>query len=417
VPLRKRFEFFQMPSEHYFFFRPMVAADRSWAAIDWQSTNPQTTDSAELTRCFFESTAAPLASLLPMIAPLPASAIEKIEFFTAFDERQVIFVVSGASLDNPQLLPLCQQLRSKGYRFAVQVDNEKMLRTIPLAVFDYLLFDATQARQEFSASELGFATDLGFRKIAANVGSHEMFGWLADKTFHWSDSHFLVSHNPHSAKEPDLTRLKLLRLLNLVRQDGDTREIEGIFREEPKLSYNLLRLVNSAAVGARTRISNFSQAIALLGRRQLQRWLQMLIYADHLADGHAPNPLMQLAAARGRQMELLGAALVPPPDIDELSDNAFLIGLFSLLDVLLNMSTKEILKELPMHDAVADALLAQGQGGVLGRLLAAIIAGEAGQFSAAETALHELGIDATTHAKAQVAAIHWASLINIDHHD
>jgi EAL and modified HD-GYP domain-containing signal transduction protein len=375
------------------------------------------TDSAELTRCYFESAAAPLASLLPMIAPLPATAIEKSEFFTAFGERQVIFVVPGASLENPRVLSLCKHLRSQGYRFGVQVDNLAMLRTIPVAVFDYLQFDATQARQEISASELAFATDLGFRKIAAKVGSHEMFGWLAEKSFHWSDSHFLVSHNPHNAKEPDLTRLKLLKLLNLVRQDGDTREIEGIFREEPKLSYNLLRLVNSAAVGARTRISNFSQAIALLGRRQLQRWLQMLIYADHLADGHAPNPLMQLAAARGRQMELLSAALVPPPDLSDVSDNAFLIGLFSLLDVLLNLPIKEILKELPMHDAVADALLARGQGGVLGQLLAAIIAGEAGQFSSAEAALRELGIDAITHAKAQVAALHWANLINIDHHD
>jgi EAL and modified HD-GYP domain-containing signal transduction protein len=406
-----------MPSEPYFFFRPIVAADHSWAAIDWQSTSPQTTDSTELTRCFSESAAAPLASLLPMLAPLPSSAIEKSDFFAAFDEHQVIFVVPCASLDNPRLLSLCKHLRSRGYRFAVQVDNQAALRTIPLAVFDYLQFDATQARQEFSASELGFATDVGFRKIATKVGSHEMFGWLTEKTFHWSDSHFLVSHNPQNAKEPDLTRLKLLRLLNLVRQDGDTREIEGIFREEPKLSYNLLRLVNSAAVGARTRISNFSQAIALLGRRQLQRWLQMLIYADHLADGHAPNPLMQLAAARGRQMELLAAALVPPPDIDELSDNAFLIGLFSLLDVLLNLPTKEILKELPMHDAVAEALLAHGQGGILGRLLAAIIAGEAGQFSFAEAALRELGIDATMHARAQVASLHWASLININNHD
>jgi len=68
-----------------------------------------------------------------------------------------------------------------------------------------------------------------------------MFRWLSDKGIDWSSSQFLSARDPQLGNEPDLTRLKLLKLLNLVRNDGDTREIEGIFREEPKLSYNLLR--------------------------------------------------------------------------------------------------------------------------------------------------------------------------------
>jgi EAL and modified HD-GYP domain-containing signal transduction protein len=244
-----------------------------------------------------------------------------------------------------------------------------------------------------------------------------MFGWLTEKKFDWCDSHFLTVRNPLAGPEPDLTRLKLLKLLNLVRQDGDTREIEGIFREEPKLSYNLLRLVNSVAVGARTRISNFSQAIAILGRRQLQRWLQLLIYADNLANGNAPNPLMQLAAARGRLMELLSVAIEPEPDIPDLSDNAFMTGLFSLLDVLINLPMKEILKELPLQPEVVDALNSPADDGIFGQLLSAIIAGESGNFSDAEAIFSGLGISPATHAKSQVTALYWAARINIDNHD
>ena len=222
--------------------------------------------------------------------------------------------------------------------------------------------------------------------------------------------------NPNARKEPDLARLKLLKLLNLVKQDGDTREIEAIFREEPKLAFNLLRLVNSVAVGARTKISNFSQAIAILGRRQLQRWLQLLIYADNLAEANTPNPLMQLAAARGRQMELLSAVIKHQDSTPELTDNAFITGLFSLLDVLINMPMDEILKELPVHDEIAEALSAE-RGGILGRILAAVIAGESGNYAAAEATFSELSISPPTHSRAQVQALYWANRINIESHD
>lgn len=403
--------------EPYFFIRPMLAADRSWAALDWQSGALFNNDCTDLERCFTEAAAAPLARLLPMVVPVNPECIEQTAFVDRFDSRQVVFILPAATLENSQTLARCKQLRSRGNRFGLHINRADLLRQLPVAAFDCLWLDAAFARQDLTAIDLIYANDAGFRKIATKVGSHEMFGWLTDKKFEWCDSHFLTVRNPLAGPEPDLTRLKLLKLLNLVRQDGDTREIEGIFREEPKLSYNLLRLVNSVAVGARTRISNFSQAIAILGRRQLQRWLQLLIYADNLASGNAPNPLMQLAAARGRLMELLSVGIDPAPDIPDLSDNAFMTGLFSLLDVLINLPMKEILKELPLQPEVVDALNDQADDGILGLLLSAIIAGESGNFSDAEAILSGLGINPAMHAKSQVTALYWAARINIDNHD
>jgi EAL and modified HD-GYP domain-containing signal transduction protein len=411
-----------MPSP-YFYFRPILAADRSWVAFDWR--RGETGDVSEISefngaehvKCFNDAAAAPLANLLPLLTPIAPAALESASFADSFDPRHVIFALPGASIENKQTLARCSQLRSRGYRFGLHLDSADRLRKIPVATFGFLQLDSTFARQELSAIDLIYVQDAGFNKIATHVGSHEMFGWLSGKGFDWYESEFLTRRNPQSDREPDLTRLKLLKLLNLVKQDGDTREIEAIFREEPKLSYNLLRLVNSVAVGARTKISSFSQAIAILGRRQLQRWLQLLIYADNLADGHAPNPLMQIAAARGRQMELLVETIDPVPDMPGLKDNAFMTGLFSLLDVLINMPMNEILRELPLHDEVASALLAPAADGVLGQILSAIVAGESGNFATAAAQLSALGIGADVHAKAQVTALYWASRINTDNHD
>lgn len=401
----------------YFFFRPILAPDRSWAALDWQSEAPNETASSMFVQCFADSAAAPLAKVLPLVMPIQAEFVLQSEFLKAFDGDPVTFVLPESALGNDTVINQCKALRDRAKPLALQLETPGSLRKIPLAAFDAIRLDASFARQELSALDLIYAKDAGFRKIATHVDSYEMFGWLAGKEIEWSDSHFLTTPNPELGKEPDLARLKLLKLLHLVKQDGDTREIEAIFREEAKLSYNLLRLVNSVAVGARTKISNFSQAIAILGRRQLQRWLQLLIYANNLADGNAPNPLMQLAAARGRQMELLSAAIEPIPDVPELTDNAFLAGLFSLLSVLINLPMNEILKEIPLQDAVVDALNNPADDGVLGRLLTAVTVGEAGNFAAAGRILADLGISPAVHAKSQVTAYYWASRINVDNHD
>jgi c-di-GMP phosphodiesterase len=411
--------------EPYFFFRPILAADRSWVAIDCQPGVAGANDSAGLVSCFAESGAADLAELLHIVTPLDPAWLEDGAFVDGFNTNRIVFVLPAASLDNPQLIARCQELRARGKRFGIDIDHAELLRKVPAAVFDYLRVDATFARQDIPIAELKYARHVGFHQIATRVDTHEMFEALSDKGIDWYDSRFLTVRNPHFGKEPDLTRLKLLKLLNLVRHDGDTHAIEAIFREEPKLSYNLLRLVNSVAVGARPKISNFSQAIALLGRRQLQRWLQLLIYADHLAHGDAANPLMQIAAARGHQMELLASTIAPRPDIPDFIDNAFMTGLFSLLEVLINLPMAEILKELPLHESANEALLScvngnepgENHGGILCQLLAAIVATEARNFSGAETILARLGISPAAYAKSQVAALHWASRINADVED
>jgi EAL and modified HD-GYP domain-containing signal transduction protein len=295
----------------------------------------------------------------------------------------------------------------------LHVESATEVRRIPVAAFDYLHFDADFARHQLSAPDLLYTNDAGFHKIAGAVDSHELFNWLTVNGYHLCHSSFVTVRAPAANKAPDLTRLKLLKLLTLVAQDADTREIEEIFREEPKLSHNLLRLVNSVAVGARASIGSFRQAITMLGRRQLQRWLQLLIYADQLAHTSEPNPLMQLAAARGRQMELLAGAIEPPINIKDFGDTAFMTGIFSLLDVLLNLPMEQILDALPLQKDIHDAL--ETRQGVLGHLLTAITAGEAGDFSSAADTLNKLGISPVRHATAQTAAFFWASGINLDH--
>jgi len=273
--------------------------------------------------------------------------------------------------------------------------------------WEHLLITISQARTlpQFTLQGLSARTTI----VATGVQNHSDRDWAHGNACTLCSGEYLMTRAA-PGKKADTTRQKMLRLLALIAQDADTAELDQIFRQESKLSYSLLRLVNSAAIAPRTPITSFAQAINMLGRRQLERWLQLLIYADPENDHH-PNPLLYKAAVRGRLMELLVTGLkTPPPELPNLADAAFMIGSFSLLDVLLNMPMAEILQQLPLASVVNDALA--HHGGTAGKLLQALEAADRRNLPAAGKILEELAIAPTRFVDAQMQALSWAGRIH-----
>lgn len=205
-----------------------------------------------------------------------------------------------------------------------------------------------------------------------------------------------VSIDRTQVQHDGTTRTHLLALLGLLARDADARELETQLKQDPGLSYHLLRLVNSAAFAPSSPINSFGQAINLLGRRQLQRWLQLLMYARQQQDGR-PNPLLPIAALRGAHMEALCQQQGGGRDEQEL---AFMVGVFSLLDVLLGMTMEEIVGALNLMPAAVSALLKRA--GALGQLLRMVESGASG------AQLDIAGIDARQWWHSQVQAYAWA---------
>ena len=184
------------------------------------------------------------------------------------------------------------------------------------------------------------------------------------------------------------------------------------------LTVNLLRLINSAASGMTTEITSLRHAITLLGRRQLLRWLQLLLYSGLSGTRQAVNPLLQLAATRGRLMELL-LERVSEASLGgrEGTDQAYMVGILSLMPALFGSSMSDVLVQLPVtrpvHDALAD------HGGTLGDLLSLVKCLEdssgkpppgAPDQRQAKTLLHRLpGIDANYANSSLSAALSWAN--------
>lgn len=195
------------------------------------------------------------------------------------------------------------------------------------------------------------------------------------------------------------------QLMELIVANADNREIETVFRQDPALSYHLLRLVNSAGIGTGRQIDSLSQALLALGRQQLRRWLNLLLFAARRDDPRAAM-LLARATVRGRSMELLARTRgLDSADVDR----AFMIGMFSLLDVLFGMPLREILALLPLGPESADALLKQE--GALGSLLATQLAAESLDFPVLADFLERNDLTAENFWSATLAAHIWMAAI------
>lgn len=169
----------------------------------------------------------------------------------------------------------------------------------------------------------------------------------------WLAGDWYLKLPPRGTAAQTASRQRAMALLQLLTQDADTHELEAVFRQDPTLSYQLLRLVNSAAIGARREITSFSQAILLLGRQALKRWVNLLLFAARDDD---PRSAMLLAhvCLRARGLELLAQA-AGQDRLDQ--DEAFMAGMLSILDTLLGQPLPEVLQPLRLSDTCAKACL------------------------------------------------------------
>ena len=207
------------------------------------------------------------------------------------------------------------------------------------------------------------------------------------------------------------SQMALLRLLGMVLEDADVAELEAVFKREPGLTMNLMRLTNSVATGVRVKVTSLRHAITLLGRRQLQRWLQLLMYTKP-RPGTEPisSPLMQLAATRGKLMELLAGQI--EPGRQEFEDQAFMVGIISLMPALMGVPMAEILNGISLGNTVREAL--EAQTGTLGKMLDLT---EALEGNDGETC-HDLtarlpGLDADRVNACHTQALIWANNIGV----
>ncbi|MET0321773.1 MAG: HDOD domain-containing protein [Duganella sp.] len=221
----------------------------------------------------------------------------------------------------------------------------------------------------------------------------------------WTEGEWFMAAPPSPVGAQVASRALALHLVQLVSADADTHEIEAALRQDPTLSYHLLRLVNSLGMSTGRRVTSFSQAILILGRSQLRRWLNLMLFSSREGDRRSPM-LLARVAVRARTMELLARDTGLSKTQQEL---AFMVGMFSLLGVLFGMALPDVLKPLTISESVQQALLAHE--GELGQLLSLVEAAERDDHQALAPALLALQVEPAQFGQIVVEAYLWMQTI------
>jgi c-di-GMP-related signal transduction protein len=303
-------------------------------------------------------------------------------------------------------LPNLQDIKRRGFRLAFDYSVLTQPYAPWLALASFIKFDLSVIRPQSIGSFVKLAQAKTTAQLIAErvetPGQYAMVADLGVKLFQgfWFAKPVLVQGQ--SARPGQAA---ILQLINLVRKQASTAEIEEVLKRDPTLSFNLLRFINSAGFGMRSEVTSFKHAVMLLGLNRLFKWAALLLTTSHGSD--MPPAVGTTAVARGRLMELLAGELLPPDDCD----NAFVVGVFSLLDTMLGMSMEAALATLALPESVTQALL--HRTGPLAPFLELTVACETGDDEAFARTANLLGLDNNQVNWAHVQALGWAETMGL----
>lgn len=251
------------------------------------------------------------------------------------------------------LLARCRELVAQGVPLALddftyRPEYEPFLKICAYVKLDAARYDALTLGQRVAEIQGKAAPVL----IACKVETQDAFEAYRQLSFSLFQGYYFTHLQPAAPHRLDSDRLRVIELLNLVMNRAELAELEAKVKLDPGLSYKLLNFVNSPANGLQQKIRSIGHVLTLLGYDQLYRWLTLLLFTSGNIDARS-RTLLKSALVRARFTETLGKDRFKPAE----QGGLFIVGIFSLLDALLNVPMEQALARLNLPQAVVDALV------------------------------------------------------------
>ena len=297
---------------------------------------------------------------------------------------KAVIEIAPSTPCNSEIIPACESLKSAGYRLSLAGWAGQKERRPLAAHCDYLRVDLKTMKPAEQSSTLNLARDLNSTLVAAGVDSWEEHRRARSLGFRCFQGDFFLRPQIFRRREISGTRRNALRLLQAILKDPlDLVQIETVVRDEPALTYKLLRYLNSPAMERKVEVRSIRNAISLLGEKEFRRWASLVAVVTPAAD--KPNELLRTGLTRAYFCEQLALRRDAAPAYDY-----FFAGLISVMDAVLDRPLEEIANELALSDAARKALL--GESGEIYEALQAAKAYESGQWSLFQDAMKRLSL-------------------------
>ncbi|MBI3802413.1 MAG: HDOD domain-containing protein [Nitrospirae bacterium] len=303
---------------------------------------------------------------------------------------------------DPAVLAAVRKLKQAGYLIALDdfVNHPHLKPLVDLTDIIKVDFLATDKKEQAALAE--HYAPRGIQLAAEKVETRDAFEEALKLGYTYFQGYFFAKPTIIVGKEVPGFKLNYLRILQEIQQPELNHEkVEEILKTEVSLSYKLLRYINSAFFGWRVEIRSIQHAVVMLGEDDFKRWASFIALSSMGKD--KPNELVFQAILRARLLE----RLAPAVRLSERAQDLFLMGLFSLIDAIVDRPIVDILIDLPIADDIKAALL--GERGRLRDIYEMAVAygqGAWGPFS--ELALKQ-GVDESRLPPIYREALEWAS--------
>jgi c-di-GMP-related signal transduction protein len=321
------------------------------------------------------------------------------DYITLLPSVQAVAEILETVPADDLVVAACRRLKEAGYiialdDFAVNDPREPLTDLADIIKVD--LRDTSPADAAAMVKRYG---PWRCRMLAEKVETREEF--LASKKagFLYFQGYFFRRPELMTAHEIPANRLNYLRMLTAVSQpELDVHQMENLVKSEAALCYRLLRYLNSAAFGFTAEIRSVKHALAILGEREVRRWIRLVAT---LGAGQGKSTDLVLAAlVRARFCELLS------PKVQHGKTDLFLMGMLSLMDVMLEIPMRQVLENVPI-DLESKAVLL-GESSSVQPFYQLMLAQEAGDWKTVNERTTQLSLAESDVATAYLQAMQWA---------
>jgi EAL and modified HD-GYP domain-containing signal transduction protein len=324
------------------------------------------------------------------------------KFPSLLPKDQIVVEILETIQPGKRLLSEVQFLKEQGYQIALDdYIHQKVWRHF-YPYIDIIKIDFRTTSQPLMHEIIAAIADFPhIRLLAEKVETIEEFQLALNMGFSYFQGYFFSKPEMLKSKALSPAQMTLAELLyETSKSEMDLTVITQIFQRDVHLSYKLLRYSNSAVFKRRSEIETIKQALVVLGQDELKKFLSVLFTAQVCSE--KPAELMRLAMTRAKFAEGI-AAIHRKTDIAK----AFLTGMMSLMDAILDEPMTAVISKLPLSKDIKDALM--GEPGLLSEYLVLVKCYEQAQWLQANESIEQLGLDAVGVPDAYHEAVQWAN--------
>jgi c-di-GMP-related signal transduction protein len=320
------------------------------------------------------------------------------------DPKRVILEILESVNPSKEVAEACHDLRQHGYELALDdfIGDSKWAPLLPFVHFlkvDYKLSNELTQHQ-IASQFLPRGMALLAEKVEAEdeLNRGKRYGYSYFQGFFFCKPQMVTGHDIPAEKTVCVRLLKETALPEM-----NIRKIEELMRQDPSLTFKLLRYLNSPLLGRSGEVRDIQRAVRLLGEKEFRRWVSIVAVVS-LASGK-PLELARMAVLRGYFCEQVAEASGRTAQASEL----FLMGLLSVADALLDMPIEKVLEELPISKSIAVAL--RGGENEFRGIYDLMAAYEQGTWNAVAKAAKRINLDETTLPECYMRATEKASML------